>query len=207
MGFAWTAHRFSGGALALDVANSVVLRFDAERRIDRFDDPAAIDAFAGAANLYGAERKRFGPLIPARLERRNAFIGLREATDRHFRALVRTEDRPDLLADLLEAIAAVLRQPAPAGKGTPLDVATAHSALGLISGPEPGTPLDVATAHSALGLISGPEPGRLKICPNCAWLFLDRSRNRSRTWCDMAVCGNRSKARRHYRRSREEPKP
>ncbi|MFQ6184484.1 CGNR zinc finger domain-containing protein [Sinorhizobium meliloti] len=186
MSFTWTAHRFSGGALALDVANSVVLRFDAERRIDRFDDPAAIDSFAEAANLYGAERSRFGTLVPAKSERRNVFIGLREATDRHFRALVRTEDRPDLLADLLEAIATVLRQPATTGKGTPLDV---------------------ATAHSALGLIAGPERERLKICPNCAWLFLDRSRNRSRTWCDMAVCGNRTKARRHYRRSREEPKP
>lgn len=59
MSFTWTAHRFSGGALALDVANSVVMRFDAERRIDRFDDPAAIDTFAEAANLYGAERNRF----------------------------------------------------------------------------------------------------------------------------------------------------
>ncbi|MDW9413303.1 CGNR zinc finger domain-containing protein [Sinorhizobium meliloti] len=186
MSFTWTAHRFSGGALALDVANSVVMRFDAERRTDRFDDPAAIDTFAEAANLYGAERNRFGTLVPAKSERRNAFIGLREATDRHFRALVRTEDRPDLLADLLEAIATVLRQPADTRKGTPLDV---------------------ATAHSVLGLIAGPERERLKICPNCAWLFLDRSRNRSRTWCDMAVCGNRAKARRHYRRSREEPKP
>lgn len=67
--------------------------------------------------------------------------------------------------------------------------------------------LDVATAHSALSLIANPEPDRLKICPNCEWLFLDRSRNRSRTWCDMAVCGNRTKAKRHYRRNREETQP
>ena len=37
MTFSWTAHRFSGGALALDVANSVVLRAEPERRIDRCD--------------------------------------------------------------------------------------------------------------------------------------------------------------------------
>ena len=186
MGFIWTAHRFSGGALALDVANSVVLRFDPERRIDRFADAAAMDAFAEAANRYGAERERFGTLVRMRPENRQIFIGLREAADRHFRALVRSEARPDLLADLLEAIAAVMRR-------------SERSATGL--------PLDAATAHSALGLIASAEPERLKICPNCQWLFLDRSRNRSRTWCDMAVCGNRTKAKRHYRRNKEGIQP
>lgn len=186
MSFTWTAHRFSGGALALDVANSVVLRFDPERRIDRFADPSAMDSFAEAANIYSAERERFGTLVPAPPQNRNSLIGLREATDRHFRAQVEAEDRPDLLADLLEAIAAVLRTPA---------------------GDSQGTSLDVATAHSALSLIASREPDRLKICPNCCWLFLDRSRNRSRTWCDMAVCGNRTKAKRHYRRNRQGVQP
>ncbi|HJQ45612.1 MAG TPA: CGNR zinc finger domain-containing protein [Amycolatopsis sp.] len=38
---------------------------------------------------------------------------------------------------------------------------------------------------------------RVKICPadDCRWAFYDRSRNRSRTWCSMSVCGNREKAR------------
>ena len=38
---------------------------------------------------------------------------------------------------------------------------------------------------------------RLKACPEatCKWAFYDRSRNRSSTWCSMAVCGNRAKAR------------
>jgi predicted RNA-binding Zn ribbon-like protein len=186
MSFTWTAHRFAGDALALDVANSVVLRFDPERRIDRLTDIAAMDSFAEAANLHGAERERFGMLVPIRPENRNSFLELREATDRHFRAQVRAENRPELLADLLEAIAAILRQTANGGKYIALDA---------------------ATAQSALSLVANPEPDRLKICPNCEWLFLDRSRNRSRTWCDMAVCGNRTKARRHYRRNRESTQP
>lgn len=43
---------------------------------------------------------------------------------------------------------------------------------------------------------------RLKICPaeDCRWAFFDRSRNRSRTWCSMRVCGNREKARAWRRR-------
>lgn len=38
---------------------------------------------------------------------------------------------------------------------------------------------------------------RVKICPadDCRWAFYDQSRNRSRTWCSMSVCGNREKAR------------
>jgi predicted RNA-binding Zn ribbon-like protein len=39
--------------------------------------------------------------------------------------------------------------------------------------------------------------------PNCGWLFLDTTRNRSRRWCDMLVCGNRAKARRHYERKKQ----
>jgi predicted RNA-binding Zn ribbon-like protein len=43
---------------------------------------------------------------------------------------------------------------------------------------------------------------RLKACRSetCEWAFYDRSRNRSGTWCSMAVCGNREKARSYRRR-------
>jgi predicted RNA-binding Zn ribbon-like protein len=45
---------------------------------------------------------------------------------------------------------------------------------------------------------------RLKACRNCRWIFYDYSRNRSATWCSMALCGNRQKTRlyRSRRRSR-----
>ena len=45
---------------------------------------------------------------------------------------------------------------------------------------------------------------RLKVCPadDCLWAFFDRSRNRSRRWCEMEVCGNRAKVR-SYRERRE----
>jgi predicted RNA-binding Zn ribbon-like protein len=43
---------------------------------------------------------------------------------------------------------------------------------------------------------------RLKACADetCKWAFFDSSRNRSRTWCSMEVCGNLSKTRRYRRR-------
>ncbi|MEA2431691.1 MAG: hypothetical protein QOI19_2164 [Thermoleophilaceae bacterium] len=45
---------------------------------------------------------------------------------------------------------------------------------------------------------------RLKACPEdrCEWAFYDWSKNRSATWCDMATCGNRAKAR-AYRERRQ----
>jgi predicted RNA-binding Zn ribbon-like protein len=45
---------------------------------------------------------------------------------------------------------------------------------------------------------------RVRVCASdsCDWLFLDLSRNRSRQWCDMKVCGNRAKVRRFHQRHR-----
>jgi predicted RNA-binding Zn ribbon-like protein len=44
---------------------------------------------------------------------------------------------------------------------------------------------------------------RLKAChaETCRWVFYDRSRNASRRWCSMGICGNRSKARSYRARS------
>jgi predicted RNA-binding Zn ribbon-like protein len=59
-------------------------------------------------------------------------------------------------------------------------------------------------ARSVAEVLTSAELGRLKKCPsaNCGWIFLDTTRNHTRRWCDMKVCGNRAKARRYYRRQR-----
>ena len=55
-------------------------------------------------------------------------------------------------------------------------------------------------ARSAADVLTSPERDRVKECASetCEWVFLDRSRNRSRRWCDMSDCGNRAKARRFH---------
>ena len=60
-------------------------------------------------------------------------------------------------------------------------------------------------AVSAVNLAASDAAERVKECAtdNCTWLFLDASKNRSRKWCEMAECGNRAKARRHYHRSKK----
>jgi predicted RNA-binding Zn ribbon-like protein len=53
--------------------------------------------------------------------------------------------------------------------------------------------------RSAIALLTGPERERLHVCdaPSCGMLFLGQRR-----WC-CAACGNRARAARHYRRTRE----
>lgn len=59
--------------------------------------------------------------------------------------------------------------------------------------------------RSAADLLTSGRPQRIGQCADdrgCGWLFLDMTKNHSRRWCDMADCGNRAKARRHYQRRR-----
>jgi len=60
--------------------------------------------------------------------------------------------------------------------------------------PRSGKPLHAA-ALAIVDLLGRPERKVVKACPGegCGWLFLD-PRGR-RTWCTMAVCGNRAKVR------------
>ncbi|MEV4092988.1 CGNR zinc finger domain-containing protein [Streptosporangium saharense] len=47
---------------------------------------------------------------------------------------------------------------------------------------------------------------RLKVCTEstCQWAFIDSSKNRSRSWCSMKVCGNRTKTRAYRARRQTE---
>ena len=69
----------------------------------------------------------------------------------------------------------------------------------LTSGDALGAVLAAAARLAVLGYWE-----RIKIClaDDCRWAFYDRSRNRSRTWCSMRVCGNREKARNWRERAR-----
>nr|WP_223183751.1 MULTISPECIES: CGNR zinc finger domain-containing protein [unclassified Streptomyces] len=64
-------------------------------------------------------------------------------------------------------------------------------------------------AREAALLLGGDDAELLRECarPDCAQVYLDRSRGRRREWCAMRTCGNRVKAanyraRRHPTRSR-----
>lgn len=59
-------------------------------------------------------------------------------------------------------------------------------------------------AWGAVDLLEKGPLERLKECPGdrCGWLFLDTSKNRSRTWCSMKTCGNAAKVKRYRQRER-----
>lgn len=59
-------------------------------------------------------------------------------------------------------------------------------------------------AQSAGELLTSEQLGRVRRCDGCRWLFLDTTRGGRRRWCDMRLCGNRAKARRHYERGKAE---
>ncbi len=67
---------------------------------------------------------------------------------------------------------------------------------------DPLEEIEYAILQSALTLLQSNLTDRIRECNGCGWLFFDSTRNQSRRWCTMAICGNRAKARRHYARIR-----
>lgn len=65
-------------------------------------------------------------------------------------------------------------------------------------------PKAAARAVLAWDALRVSSPGRLRPCANseCRLFLIDRSKPNTARWCSMAICGNRMKARRHYRRAR-----
>jgi predicted RNA-binding Zn ribbon-like protein len=185
----WTRHRFSGGTLALDTTNTVVHRGDPARSFDRFADPAEISRFAAAARGFRASELGGRALsVEDPFAIHGTVLAIRDSTDALFRGTVANgELHSAALPPFLRACADGLE-----GKGGLESPARAETA--------PSIAFEAALAASALSLLSEHNYRRIRICPNCGWLFLDKSRNASRQWCDMAVCGNRQKAKRHYRR-------
>ena len=120
-------------------------------------------------------------------------------------------------ADATEARALreALRELMRANNGDPVDRASAASRLDA-AGRRAGLAVRFGSGsmrlvprergvRGALGIVLGAAGeamadgswGHAKACRSetCRWAFVDRSRNQSRQWCSMSVCGNRAKAR------------
>jgi len=193
----------SGGVLCLDFANTVSRRRVPERSVDHLNSYDDLIAFAEqskivlpqqAEELREQARQRS---VEAQDTLRRA-ISYRENLYRAFSAL--TEGKPVGSDDLQRINDAAIE-------------ALNHRRLARADGQyrwewqwNSKNTLDSILwpiAQSAAELLTSLELATVRKCeaPDCAWLFLDQSRNRSRRWCDMKVCGNRQKARRHYQRT------
>jgi len=197
------AYAFTAGDLALDFVNT----------LERHDGPAPEEVLASWADLvdWAARAGVAAPQVASALRRLEArdpraaqavFRRARQLRDCLYELLAALlAERPPAAGDLrrfgaflAEAQAAVLVRAASGGLAFDLPVSAGRPASLL--GP-------VVTA--AARLLTSPETVALiRRCDaeNCRQFFVDRSRNRSRRWCDMRLCGNRAKARAFYRQHR-----
>jgi predicted RNA-binding Zn ribbon-like protein len=190
----------SGGRLCLDFANTVSWRAS-DRPIERLESYADLLAWSRQAGVVTAGEARTlasaGRRRPAEARRvLGQAIGLREAI---YRAFTRIAEGPGPtpadLAALNAGLAEALARRRVMGRGRRFSFGwtTPEAGLDRMLGP---------VMQSVAELLVGEELSHLRTCasPTCGWVFLDTTRNRSRRWCDMRVCGNRAKVRRHYRR-------
>ncbi len=188
---------FVGGDPSLDFVNTVNSRVAPERDdLRSFEDLLAWAERAGT--LGSADRGRLRQVAAADVARAARVLRAarrrREAAYRVFSAVAAGRVPPERDVRLL------LRAHADALGHARLEMRDGGFRPVWPVGSDPWAvlrPID----HAAGRLLLSPEVGLVKECPGCGWVFLDRSRNHSRRWCDMQVCGTRDKMRR-YRRGR-----
>ncbi len=192
-----------GGPLCLNFTNTAHGRGTPDHTDNLIDYAALIgwsrhaDAIdAGEAETLLAEAERHPRA--AEVVRRRA-VELRERLHRCFVALQRG-GKPDG-ADL-EGINDELRHALPHAHLKPN-----HGGFSWAWDDEPALDRMLwPIVRSATQLLTAPELPRVKQCAGrgCSWLFLDTSKNGSRRWCEMEVCGSRAKARAYYARRKAE---
>ena len=171
----------------LAVLQRFVNTADLESRTDELADPERLAAWMREAGLAD-EDAQFDEADRERL------IAFREALRRLLLSHNGGELAPGTVATL-EAVAREAHVQVTFGPGSEAQLAPAlGGADGVL-----GRLLAIIARAEAEGTWS-----RLKACTSdtCMWAFYDRSRNRSRTWCTMTICGNRAKARSYRARQR-----
>jgi predicted RNA-binding Zn ribbon-like protein len=191
------------GHPALDLVNTLDNRFAEAGRLELLTDYDDLLRFAVESQLLTERQAK-------KLKRADASQVARA------QALRRTKELREALADvayaqveereILEASVAVLEEHfkqagnhrhLAANKLDKLGVAWQWQGLGR----EIDAPWWLLAQAASDLLLSG-SAARIRSCASdtCRWLFLDTSKNHTRRWCDMQVCGNRMKARRFQAR-------
>ena len=190
----------TGGSLCLDFANTVDKRSTEDRRdhLTNYADLTSWGEQAGA--ITAADARRLRQLAARRPAEGRAALRrarqVREAIFAIFHAFACGRKPPREGIDTLNtALPGVLgrQRLVPSRDRMEWEWSDEPESLDRVLFP---------VVRSAAELLTGDDLDRVRECCSdcCAWIFLDSSRNRTRRWCDMTVCGNRAKARRHYAR-------
>ena len=170
----------------LELVRSFVNTLEVEDGTDALATPAGLSAWVVEHGLTAES------VIPTRADVRRA-AELREALRSHLLA----NNGATLPASAVETVA---RQAERSGVAVVFEGGAA-SVASTTSGVDGA--LGRILAAVATAMLEGTWR-RLKACAadDCRWAFVDRSRNHSRHWCAMGVCGNRQKVRAFRARQR-----
>jgi predicted RNA-binding Zn ribbon-like protein len=191
----------SGGNLALDFANTVSKRPtpEAKERLNQYRD---LLSFGNQSGLYpprAFERlyamAAAAPDLAERVLREG--IRLREALFAIFSAVA---DKSLVPANALALLTMAAQNVTSHGRLVHKGGRFQWEWIGMDSSLES---VLWPVTRAAADLLLSEELTNLRICDSdaCAWLFLDKTKNHRRRWCDMKSCGNRVKAKRHYERA------
>jgi predicted RNA-binding Zn ribbon-like protein len=192
-----------GGHAALDFVNSLDNRFGDNEPVELLADYGALLRFAEQSRLLDARRaRRLAQVAPAAAER--ALRSARQLREALAAALYARVDGRAMPAAKLRTLERHLHR---AGRHRELRWERGRQGSGALCWEwgrfEGQAELPVwLLAESAGELMMSETMARVSACgaDTCRWLFLDTSRNHTRRWCDMKVCGNRMKARRFQAR-------
>jgi predicted RNA-binding Zn ribbon-like protein len=192
----------SGGHLALDFANTVSDRLGSQPR-ERLNDYRDLVAFGDHSHVYplrAVDRlyARAGQASDAAKTTLQNALRLREAIFAIFSAVAEGRSAP---ANALAVLTNAAQDSAAHGRLVSTSRGFQWEWIGMDAYPDS---LLWPVARAAVDLLLSDQLGNVRICASddCAWLFLDTTKNHRRRWCDMKTCGNRMKARRHYERAK-----
>ena len=195
-----TEFNILGGEPCLDFINTLDNRPVPDKKLELLPDYPSFVLWAEQAGVISRQnRPRMCELAEADPKRAanvlDWAIELRECLYRVFDSVVR-EQKPtkadlDLLAHFLAQSYRAAKFRSSAGRYE----------IDWQDGAELESPL-WPIVRSASNLLTSPDLKLVRECSveSCRWLFVDRTKNHSRRWCDMKICGNRTKARKFYSR-------
>ena len=185
----------SGGHPALDLVNTLDWRFRESGPEELLEDYSDALRFTEQTGLIaGSDARKLLRTVPENKAARvlAEIRELREATAELFYAAIdgRTPSS-SALRRLGECFTAARQQEQLQWIDGKLEWSLLRSSV------EPALPLWLLSL-SAASLMTSEQMNLLRQCRSeeCRWLFLDTSKNHTRRWCNMKICGNRMKARR-----------
>lgn len=189
-----------------DLVCDFVNTYDVESDTDSIPSPAALTAWLGGRGLIGPEDSAGDADVNLAADLREALrAALRHNHDRDG-AHDRADNGDDPGGDRDHG--GEERRPGPSRPFAALPLRVALTASGPVLEPvSTGVPGALAgIAAAVMGAHADGRWPRLKVCAEstCQWAFIDSSKNRSRSWCSMRVCGNRTKTRAYRARRQTE---